>query len=272
MFRDERALGPLTYPGIVSPSLPASIADLAHDLSGIPGVVGVVIGGSRALGIERPDSDWDLGLYYRSSEQPVDPQQLRDRRYEGHVSELGEWGPIVNGGAWLTVGGLPVDVLFRDLDTIERWIAEAEQGRFEILMQNGYIVGAPTYLPAGELASCQPIIGQLPRPEFPQALADAASSRWTGRASVSMMFAQGYARLGDRVCCAGMLAGAVLCTGHARLAQRREWVLNEKQLVQRAGLADIQAALACPGQTTEQLTRTVTTISAALQVEPLTTR
>lgn len=37
---------------------------------------------------------------------------------DGYVSALGEWGPIVDGGAWLTVDGLPVDVVFRDLDRV----------------------------------------------------------------------------------------------------------------------------------------------------------
>jgi hypothetical protein len=77
---------------------------------------------------------------------------VRRLGYAGHVSELGEWGPVVNGGAWVTVGSTPVDVLFRDLDTVERWLAEAREGRFEVLSQNGHVVGAPTYVPAGELA------------------------------------------------------------------------------------------------------------------------
>ncbi|MBV9047933.1 MAG: nucleotidyltransferase domain-containing protein [Solirubrobacterales bacterium] len=253
-------------------SLPASIEHLALQLSRLPGAVAVVLGGSRALGNERPDSDWDLGLYYRSSERPLNPGDLRDLRHRGHVSELGEWGPIVNGGAWLTIADLPVDVLYRDLDTIERWMAEAQAGRFEVVRQNGYIVGAPTYLPMGELSLCQPISGQLPRPKFPDALAEAAPVRWTGRASVSLMFALGYARLADAVCCAGMLADAILCTSHARLAGRREWVLNEKQLVQRAGLANLQEALACPGRTSGELADTVTTVSESLAVRPLTAR
>ena len=84
------------------------------------------------------------------------------------MSELGEWGPIVNGGAWLTLGGLPVDVLYRDLDDVERWLREARAGRFEVLSQNGYLVGAPTYLPVGELALCRSrSAGELPRPGFP---------------------------------------------------------------------------------------------------------
>jgi predicted nucleotidyltransferase len=38
---------------------------LAERLASIPGVVAVTLGGSRALGASRPDSDWDFGLYCR---------------------------------------------------------------------------------------------------------------------------------------------------------------------------------------------------------------
>ncbi|HEY6779522.1 MAG TPA: nucleotidyltransferase domain-containing protein, partial [Thermoleophilaceae bacterium] len=213
------------------PRLPSHVAALATELAGLPGALAVVLGGSRATGTERPDSDWDLGVYYRGSRRPVAPDDLRRLGYEGTVSELGEWGPIMHGGAWLTIDGTPVDVLFRDLDTVERWLDQARQGRFEVLSQNGYVVGAPTYMPVGELASCQPISGELPRPGVPDALAATAAERWRGRAGAALMFAQSHAGATDVVCCAGMLAQAVLCVAHARLAERREWVLNEKSLV-----------------------------------------
>lgn len=41
------------------------IEDMAHRLAEVPGVVGVMLGGSRARGEDRPESDWDLGVYYR---------------------------------------------------------------------------------------------------------------------------------------------------------------------------------------------------------------
>lgn len=34
-------------------------------LVALPGVLAVALGGSRARGTHRPDSDWDLGVYYR---------------------------------------------------------------------------------------------------------------------------------------------------------------------------------------------------------------
>ena len=33
-------------------------------LAGLPGVLAVTLGGSRAAGTARPDSDWDFAVYY----------------------------------------------------------------------------------------------------------------------------------------------------------------------------------------------------------------
>jgi hypothetical protein len=69
-----------------------------------------------------------------------------------------------------------------------------------------------------------------------------------------------------------MLASAALCTAHGRLARRREWALNEKRLVRRAGLEPAEAVLARPGATREDLVRSVSALSAILGVEPLAGR
>jgi hypothetical protein len=254
------------------PALPAAVARLAAELDALPGAVAVVLGGSRADGTERPDSDWDLGLYYRAS-APIDPASVRALGHAGHVSELGEWGPIVHGGAWLTVGGTAVDVLFRDLDLVERRLAEAEAGRYEVLTQNGYVVGAPTYLPVGELATCVLVAGaELPRPAFPARLAAEAPRRWSARATVSLMFADTHARAGDTVCCAGMLVDAALCAAHARLTARSEWARNEKRLIARAGLDAVQPLIARPGGTPAELAVTVAAVADALGLDPMRPR
>jgi predicted nucleotidyltransferase len=254
------------------PALPGAVARLAEELQGIPGAVAVVLGGSRADGTARPDSDWDLGLYYRDC-APIDPAAVRALGHHGHVSELGEWGPIVHGGAWLTVAGTAVDVLFRDLDVVERWLEDAGQGRYEVLLQNGYVVGAPTYLPVGELATCRPVAGaELPRPAFPERLAAEASRRWSGGAAVALMFAETHARAGDAVCCAGMLVHAALCAAHARLSARGEWVRNEKRLVRRAGLDAVQPLIARPGGTRGELAVTVAAVGDVLGLGPMRPR
>lgn len=43
-------------------------------MAGVEGVVAVALGGSRAQGTHRPDSDWDFGLYYRGT---LDPEAIR---------------------------------------------------------------------------------------------------------------------------------------------------------------------------------------------------
>ncbi|MGH3294070.1 MAG: nucleotidyltransferase domain-containing protein, partial [Trebonia sp.] len=43
-------------------TFPAYVADR---LAGLPGVRAVTLGGSRAEGTHRPDSDWDFSVYYR---------------------------------------------------------------------------------------------------------------------------------------------------------------------------------------------------------------
>ena len=93
---------------------------LAERLAAIPGVVAVTLGGSRATGTAVEGSDWDFGLYYRDG---LDPADITALGWPGRVFAPGEWGTIVNGGAWLTVDGAKVDLIYRDLNEVLRWTA-----------------------------------------------------------------------------------------------------------------------------------------------------
>jgi hypothetical protein len=86
-------------PATLPPGLDA--AALAARLVQVPGIVAVTLGGSRARGEHTPESDVDLGLYYRP---PLDTGALGDlaRAVAGPdaaVTLPGEWGPWVDGGA-----------------------------------------------------------------------------------------------------------------------------------------------------------------------------
>ncbi len=50
------------------------LAATADRLAALPTVQAVALGGSRAQGTHRPDSDWDMAIYYRG---PFDPDDLR---------------------------------------------------------------------------------------------------------------------------------------------------------------------------------------------------
>ena len=232
--------------------------EIAGALGRIPGVIAVVLGGSRARGEERPDSDWDFGLYYHGSVRAIDPADVRALGHPGAVFAPGEWGRIVNGGAWLTVGEERVDLIYRDLDQVEHWLAEAEAGRFEVSREVGYVAGVATYVLAGELAVCRPLSGApLPRPTFPAALRASAPPWWRNIAAGALVHAEAHARRADAVACVANVGQAALAAANARLAARGEWSLNEKGLLRRAGLDGIADALAHPRSSPDELAQLV---------------
>lgn len=216
---------------------------LAAALAAIPGVVAVTLGGSRATETAAEGSDWDFGLYYRGRLDPADVVALG---WPGRVFAPGEWGRIVNGGAWLTVDGTKVDLIYRDLDEVLRWTAAAEEGRFEIQREVGYVAGIATYILAGELALGRVLAGDLPRPAFPPKLRETAPVAWSRLAAGALHFADVHAGRQDRVACLANLCQAVLAAAQGRLAAAGEWVLNEKRLVERAGLGGVQDRLGQP--------------------------
>jgi len=207
----------------------------AERLARVDGVVAVCLGGSRARGAERPDSDWDFGLYYRGH---LDTAALRALGLVGEIVEPGAWGRLMNGGAWLRLADERVDLLYRDLDAVEHWRTEAEQGRFQIDAVPGYIAGMPSYALLGEMALNQVLIGSLPRPTFPAALRREAPRRWYSEASFSLLYADSHAVRGDPVACAGVMARATIASAHARLAERGVWALNDKGIVHDADLTE----------------------------------
>jgi Nucleotidyltransferase domain len=217
------------------------VEHLADRLAAIPGVVAVSLGGSRATGTAGPDSDWDFGLYYRGT---IDPADVAALGWPGRVFAPGEWGRLVDGGAWLSVDGAQVDLCYRDLDVVLRWTAEAEAGRFEIQREVGYVAGIPTYVLAAELGLGRVLAGSLPRPAFPAALRASAPPLWSQLAAGALHHAEVFARRGDRVACVANAAQAVLACGWARLAAAGRWSVNEKRLVAAAGLDAAQAVLA----------------------------
>ncbi|MGY3201022.1 nucleotidyltransferase domain-containing protein [Streptomyces sp. TE5632] len=246
------------------PSLPdrAFLDRTADRLATLPGVRAVTLGGSRAQGAERPDSDWDLAVYYRGS---FDPDDLRAVGWEGEVSEIGGWGGgVFNGGAWLTVDERRVDVHYRDLDVVEHELTEAEHGRFRVEPLMFHLAGIPTYLLVAELAINRVLRGDLPGPAaYPRALRETAPPRWYGTATATLAYAKaGHAPKGALTQVAGAVAVAATHTAHAVMAARGEWVTNEKGLIHRAGLTEVDALLEGLTASPDDLVRAVTAAEA----------
>ena len=221
-------------------AFPAHVADR---LSGLPWVEAVTLGGSRAEGTNRPDSDWDFSIYYRGR---FDPQTLRDIGWPGEVFEVGGWSPgVFNGGAWLEVDGRRTDVLYRDLDVVDREIAASRAGRFTIEPLQFHLAGYPSYLVLAELSVKRVLHGELPTPDYPAALRGRAADVWWRRAEATFGYAGSYHAPQRRLAqCAGLVVQGTCQAAHAVLAARGEWITNEKRLLTKAGLRQVDELIA----------------------------
>ena len=216
---------------------PEFAVELVDRLRLIPGVVAVTLGGSRAQGTHRPDSDWDFGLYYRDT---IDPDDVRALGFPGEVSAPGDWAYPMNGGAWLTVDDRKVDLLYRDVADVERWTAEAEQGRWELFRVPGYLCGMGSDVIVGEASIGLVLAGDLAQPDFPELLAEHGPGKWRWEAAFALRLAEPHARRGEEAACVGKVCVAVVAEAHARLMARREWALNDKGVVARSRLDDVE--------------------------------
>ncbi len=136
---------------------------VAAQLAAIDGVVAVVLGGSLARGAGDSRSDVDLGLYYDPARPPdlvalrTLAQALDDRHAPDLVTPLGGWGPWINGGGWLDIGGQRVDWLYRDLAKVRAVIDACRAGKPEIHYQPGHPHGFHTAIYLAEVHACRPL-------------------------------------------------------------------------------------------------------------------
>lgn len=220
------------------------LGDLARQLSRVDGVVGVMLGGSRARGEHIASSDYDMGLYYRPT---VDTAALARLAHQfagpdAEVTEPGQWGPWVDGGAWLSVDGVSIDWIYRDADRVLRAWDDAQQGRFSFNAQTGHPFGVPDYAYIGEVALGVVLddpsgeLGDLKQQAstYPRALADALVERlWEAEFLIGGL--RKAAQRADSVWVAGCLFRVVMLCVHALHGRAGRWLINEKGAVQSAG-------------------------------------
>lgn len=218
------------------------VSMLGARLGALQGVKAVVLGGSHARGMAQAGSDIDLGILY-SELEPFSIQSVREIAEELSdtpgpvVTGLYEWGQWVNGGAWLTIGQQRVDFLYRCLEQVERVIAEAEAGRYELdyAQQPPFGFFSGTYL--GEVATCLPVfdpggwVEKLKRrvAEYPEALRRSVVQEqlWSAEFDLSA-FARKFAARGDGFGTAACLTRAVNQMVLALFALNRKYLINDK--------------------------------------------
>jgi len=223
----------------------ALIERLARDIQDVPGVVAIVLGGSRARGTHTPQSDIDLALYYRP-DQPLDLARLGhlaaavdDTHRPDLITGIGGWGPSINGGGWLTVQATPVDLLYRDLHTVTATVEECVAGRPRLVYQPGHPHGFSTAIYLAEVALCRILwdptgaVADLKRATvpYPAALKAALVQQFFWEADFSLKVAAKAVPRLDVSYIVGCLFRSVSCLMQTLFALNETYCMNEKGAV-----------------------------------------
>lgn len=218
---------------------------LVAALAPVPGIEAIVLGGSRARGTATAKSDYDIGLYYRAA-RPIDVAELGrvaslidDRGADASVTPIGEWGPWIDGGGWLRIGGVPVDLLYRNLDRVAAALDDAHAGKVERYYQPGHPHAFLPTIYVGELACARVlhdpngVIAALQartRP-YPDALARALRESFEWEAEFALANARKSLDRDDVSYLAGCAFRAIACLCQILFALNGAWLLNEKGAV-----------------------------------------
>ena len=257
---------------------------LVDELGALPGVEAVVLGGSHARGRAQLGSDVDLGLLYRDT-RPIEVGALRTLSARWNdaadpvVTDLYEWGPWVNGGAWLTLRSQRVDLLYRSIDRVEQTIAEARAGRHEVHFAQQPPFGFWSATLLGECACALPLRDPAGHTErlrrevaaYPEALRRAVLRDTQASVAFTLgAFAGKFAARGDVWGTVSCLARCVWQLGLALFALDHCYLVNDKTLLDEIdGFALAPAAfraradgvLSAPGRTPEELGAAVAAIA-----------
>ena len=154
---------------------------------------------------------------------------------------------VVDGGGWLRVDGVAVDIIYRDLDRVQSVWADCRQGRFSVEIQGGHPLGFWSHAYAGEVALGMILnertteIAELQAActMYPEPLATALVARlWESAFSVSI--ARKATSRVDVTYVAGCLFRAAGVMAQSMHGHAHRWLINEKGAI--AGAADLGAA------------------------------
>jgi hypothetical protein len=223
---------------------------VVSELAKVHGIVAIVLGGSRARGTANAGSDFDLGLYY-GSESPLDTNHLLevtkslvDDPAAAAVTAVGEWGPWIVGGGWLSVDGQKVDLLYRNTAAVEQVIRDCCSGSVSMDYQPGHPHGFCSAIWVGEVALCLPVhdpqgiiarLKSLTLP-YPTQLRHALIGRFRWEVLFSIQNAEIAVSRRDQTHIAGCAYRALCCVGQVLFAVNDRYLINEKgALAEAAG-------------------------------------
>jgi hypothetical protein len=256
----------------------ALVTEIVCALAGIAGVEAVVLGGSFARGVARPDSDVDLGIYYREA-APLAPTAVTEvaQRFavqEPTVTALYEWGPWVNGGAWVETEAGEVDLLYRNIDQVHRVIDDAQHGRVEWHFGQQPPYGFHSVIYLAETQACVPVhdphgvLAVLKRAVavYPPALRTKLVAEFLWGAEFTLFLGRKFAAAGDVYNTVGCMTRALSQLTQVLFALNQVYFITDKGALETIDVlpvrphgygATVGAILAQPGATAAELSASV---------------
>jgi hypothetical protein len=227
---------------------------IAFQLSKVPGVIAVVLGGSYARGNARPDSDLDIGLYY-SKNSPPNIEAIRScaetisaPNTPPTVVGYYKWGPWVNGGAWIQTPIGKLDLLYRNIEQVQRVIDESQEGLYhhDYYQQPTFGFVSITYL--AETNCCLPLfdpqhlIQKLKRSVeiYPEKLRQKMIVNCLTTAEFTLLHGHGFADRGDILNTVGCLTKIAFVLLQSLFALNIEYYFGDKGSLEAADRFPLQ--------------------------------
>lgn len=222
------------------------LARVTEKLSPLPFIEGIVLGGSRASGTAKEDSDIDIGIYY--DRENIDygrlneaAGELDDEHRKNLVCREGGWGSWVNCGGWLIMNGIHVDLILRDMARIRAEIKACDRGNVTANYQTGHPHAFLNVMYRGELAVCRVLYAKNERfliwkkeaEIYPEEMRKAVLASFLFEAEFSCGFVEEYQEKGDDYYLAGHMFRSVSAMNQVLFAINRTYCLNEKKAVSR---------------------------------------
>lgn len=224
------------------------LAKIAASFQDLPNIVGVVLGGSRARGTNRADSDIDISVYYDAAMEfdlakiNAIATSLDDSHREGIVTPPGAWGEWINAGGWLIVEGFHMDIILREFGRVEQVIGDCLEGKVTAHYQAAHPHAYLNAMYMGELAICKILYDREGRLQelkgkttpYPAKMKKAIVEYFLFEAGFSLMFAEANAAKDDVYYVYGHLIRAVSCLNQVLFALNEQYCINEKKAVRMA--------------------------------------
>jgi len=219
--------------------------NVIDELKGIAGVKAIVLGGSYATGMATDNSDLDVGIYY-SDQSPFDFEKIKsvaEKLAGGEtpiVTRFYEWGPWVNGGAWIKTANGKLDFLYKNIEQIALTIQNAKDGIWENHFEQQPPYGFSSIIFLAETHSSVPlydpegIIGKLKEEvrEYPQKLKQSVIQQSLWSAEFTIWQAESFASKADVYNTVGCFTRAIKGIVTALFAINELYPIGDKRAIE----------------------------------------